>query len=334
MQRAQRGKRRTRPAKGTASEEGSFDQSTEHNEDEGAKQPNLTRVRLAWLEHCCCDSAVGGGLALRLAGLFSLRYVTLPRSRAQFEADGIPVCWPPQPSLAQALGCSRQGVAQAARKLAKLGYLNIVPGHGRGNATKYRLMGKGKQLSCLFQTSKRQQRAPEKATRRFAKGNRVFQKRQAAQLPHHSYSFPYNQSTSQSPESGGSDVVRKVKGKLNGSTPVKHPEFEELFRLWPNENKDHGKALGAWINHVDKAEVDAALVLKRGRAWCRYWRAEVAEGGFTPFFGKWLATRGWEKRAPEHDKGLAGYFELVERCDREAATKRLQPLPADDDENG
>ena len=80
-----------------------------------------------------------------------------------------------------------------------------------------------------------------------------------------------------------------------------HPEFEELFDLWPNDEKDRGKALGAWINRVIRNGVDPDLVVERAELWVRYWRRKNTK--FIPYLGKWLADSGWEDKPPasRHD---------------------------------
>jgi hypothetical protein len=81
-----------------------------------------------------------------------------------------------------------------------------------------------------------------------------------------------------------------------GASKRSHPEFERLFEIWPNEEKQHSKALGAWINYVVRREVDPAMVLKRAESWCAFWREEGET--FIPFLGKWIAERSWSEKPP------------------------------------
>ncbi len=102
--------------------------------------------------------------------------------------------------------------------------------------------------------------------------------------------------------SGTSSLPRKGAGS--------HPEFDGLLALWPNrEGLDHGKAFGAWINHVIKPRVDPELVLRCGKKWCEHWQDEGST--FIPYFGIWLRDRGWTTSPLQQD--LAHAREETER---------------------
>lgn len=245
----------------------------------------LTAARLSWLEACGLDPR-NGAMEMRLAVLLALQYAGMPSSRKKFEAKGVPIAWPPQADLAAKLECTRQAVSAAARRLQKRGLLQITPGLGRGHATEYALCRKGKQPGGLLGKPFRQKPDAEKAIRRIPKGKDTTpEKATKLVAPFHS-SQSRNHIHSHSRGEDGDFAA--------GERKVRHPEFEKVFAMWPNPQKDHGKALGAWINKVVKPGHDPEKVLRRAKLWCRYWEDHGTR--LIPYLGKWLAEAGWKRK--------------------------------------
>lgn len=275
----------------------------------------LTLVRLKWLEACSTDPTISA-TELRFAIQLALRYVSLPKSAKRFDETGIPTAWPSQPVLASDLGCTRQGVGAAARRLAKRGYIKITPGRGRGHSTEYGLIEKGNAAGCLL-------RKPQKETPRPAKGKLKRKKRQPSQL-HHSNQYQ-SKETIQSLSGGDlllSSRVGKVKGKVG-----KHPEFEEICRMWPNPDIDKDKAMGAWVNNVLARRVPPAVVLRAARKWCAFWKEEG--NGFTLFLGKWLAEHKWEDE-PDRLRSSSDHEDEDEDDDEEYMSRDREPFGDDE----
>lgn len=280
----------------------------------------LTQARLNWLEVCGRARTITAK-ELQLAIQLALNYVPLPKSRERFDKTGVPVAWPPQVELANALGCTRQAVSAAARRLEKRGYIAITPGGGRGHATEYELLQKGKQSSCSFNSEKGQRCGSEKANGESGKGKYKPHKRQTSSLPH-SYSMQsIDQSNSHSMMSGCDGSAGVKRGK--------YPEFEEIFEFWPNRKKDHDKAEGAWVNHVVKRSIDPQLVLKRAKQWCAFWNWEGED--FHTYLGKWLKEHLWEDRPPARKDELS---KMVACFDVNRACARPWMSSTDDEEGG
>jgi hypothetical protein len=148
---------------------------------------------------------------------------------------------------------------------------------------------KGKQPGGLLRKPYRQRPDPEKATGHSRKGKSTRQEKASKLVaPIHSFkSRNHIHSHSSGDEDGFSPGVKKVR----------HAEFEQVFKMWPNEDKEHGKALGAWINKVVKPGHDPEKVLRRAEKWCRYWDSEGTR--LIPYLGKWLADGGWKRKPPE-----------------------------------
>lgn len=246
---------------------------------------SLTAARLSWLEACAGEGSISA-LELRLATLLALQYAGQPRSLEKFEESGVPVAWPSQIGLADKLGCSRQAVSAAARRLAKRGLIQITPGQGRGHATEYGLKIKGKQPGGLLRKPYRQKPEAEKAIRRIPKGKDTAPEKATKLVApfHSSQSINHIHSHSRGEDGDFSSGERKVR----------HPEFEKVFAMWPNPQKDHGKALGAWINKVVKPGHDPEKVLRRAKLWCEYWEDHGTR--MIPYLGKWLAEAKWKQK--------------------------------------
>lgn len=267
----------------------------------------LTAARLKWLEQFFSDTSVS--LDIRCALLLALRYTSMPDSRERFERDGVPVAWPPQQRLAKATGSTRQAVSAAMKRLEKRGYVKVLKnGLGRGIATEYSLVIKGNELGCLLEEDKRQRGSREKATTQSGKGKNTGGKRQPSSLPHSLSPCPYKNPSNHSREplsDFSGNFLERVKMKTGGSAEeTSHPVFDELFESWPNPDKDRGKALGAWINHVLKRKVEPKFVQKSARRWIRHWADEDAS--FIPYLGKWLGEHTWEEQPLPNPLGEHG----------------------------
>ena len=266
----------------------------------------LTHARLSWLEGCGVAPGITG-LELKLAIKLALQYASLPKSRARFAERGYPVAWPPQARLAEELGCSRQAIGKAAKRMAGRGLMEVISGLGRTHATEYVLIGKGNQADCLLPKSKRQRSDPEKATSGPSKGNQTHREKATKLVaPFHSLR-PTKQFHSHSSGSDD-DFSQERRGR-------KHPEFERVFNMWPHPDIDHGKAQGCWINHVVTAKVDPVHVRKRARRWCRHWEATNEKRPI--YLGIWLRDRMWEDAPDDTEwRALENY---ESRFDREAS---------------
>lgn len=246
---------------------------------------SLTTARLDWLQKCA-EVPELSVLELRMAALFALRYAGQTKSLAKFHESGVPICWPSQAGLADQLSCSRQAVSAATRRLVKRGLMQVVPGCGRGHATEYMLAIKGKKPGGLLRRPYRQKPEAEKATRRIPKGNGTHpEKANELVAPFRSFK---SRNHIHSHSRGDGD------GISSGEREVRHSEFEEVFAMWLNPQKDHDKALGAWINKVVKPGHDPEKVLRRAKLWCRYWEDNGTR--LIPYLGKWLAEAGWKKK--------------------------------------
>jgi MarR-like DNA-binding transcriptional regulator SgrR of sgrS sRNA len=72
------------------------------------------------------------GLAVRSA-IILMDYI----DREYACETGVLVAYPAQQTLADRMGASRDGVKRALEKLAERGLLEIVPGKGKGNSSRY-----------------------------------------------------------------------------------------------------------------------------------------------------------------------------------------------------
>lgn len=104
----------------------------------------FTRARLALLEAALADEKLTH-LACRVLGLLALRYC----NREAFARTGRLEAWPGQQTLAKETGSTPDGVRKAVLQLQSAGCLEIVPGRGRGNTTRYHL-GKSQIATGVF----------------------------------------------------------------------------------------------------------------------------------------------------------------------------------------
>lgn len=268
----------------------------------------LNQTRFLWLQCVAENKSKLTALQLRIVILYALNYVTKQKSRERFESDGDACGWPGGTMLAKELGCSRQAADQAQKGIANLGWFQLLKqGNGRGHSSEYALRFpsvKGKQLTCALSDGKGQ-------AGKAGKGKQARDKGQAAHLPH---SYYYSDPLDYSPLGNkGRNFSEQVNNKMNGSRndysedPADHPEFNKLYAMWPDKEKDRRKAFGAWINSVVRPRVNSADVLKCGRAWCDHW--EATEAKYHSFWGKWMKERGWKKQPPSMDRETRQYLE-------------------------
>ncbi|HWY16494.1 MAG TPA: helix-turn-helix domain-containing protein [Rhizomicrobium sp.] len=305
------------------------------NEAKRVKGDPLAIARFTWVQACAHEREITV-LEMRLAVVLAHEYAGMPVSRKRFEDSGVPVAWPPQVMLAETLRCSRQAVSAAARRLEKRGFLVIIrPARwGRGHASEYQLIQKGKQPACLLEREKRQAAASETANHDPRKGKNRQRKRQAGCLPHSFHSNP-NINPIHNPRREVGDFLAGVRGvrsendsgwpKRRRDADGKYPELEEIIGIWPNKKIDEGKAKGAWINNVIREQLNPSRVLKRARAWCSYWEEERPK--FIPYLGKWLAEAGWEEDPPETT------FERNYRYETRMGLNKPRPHACDDPES-
>lgn len=136
--------RRPRPGRGTASEEGIFDQSTEHSEGDGTRQArrksDLTTFRFLWLDGFSLiegPTLIDRRIGERLVGY----YAGLSGTYSHFANVGAVVVWPSVETLACDLQVSERTVRYATHRLERYGVIEAQRTKGgAGKVNRYRLL--------------------------------------------------------------------------------------------------------------------------------------------------------------------------------------------------
>lgn len=98
---------------------------------------SFTEARLSWLDEVQLAADVSH-LQARVCGILAVRYA----NRQIYEESGRLEAWPSQVRLAKDAQCSVEGLRKALLGLTRCGFVNLHPGRGRRNNSRYYLISR------------------------------------------------------------------------------------------------------------------------------------------------------------------------------------------------